>query len=197
MLRNKFQWNFNQFSSIFIQENTLENVVCEMASILSQPLCVKLNPLEPNTTKQQVNRMRPEQNGHKFADNILKWKLIEWKILYFDYNSMLVQRIAWCHQAANHYPSQCLFPISDCISGIRQQAITYISVGQDPYGLIGLWFPSQRAINVESSSMLRHLNDLFKFLVLSLWQGNPPVTGGFPSQRASNVESISMPCADL
>ena len=31
--RNKFQWNFNRNSNIFIIENALENVVCEMASI--------------------------------------------------------------------------------------------------------------------------------------------------------------------
>ena len=35
-LRNKLEWNFNQNSSIFIQENTFENVVCEMAAILSR-----------------------------------------------------------------------------------------------------------------------------------------------------------------
>ena len=39
-LRNKLQWNFNRNSNIFIQENALENVVCEMASILSLPQCV-------------------------------------------------------------------------------------------------------------------------------------------------------------
>ena len=39
-LRNKLQWNINRNSYIFIQENALENVVCEMASILSRPQCV-------------------------------------------------------------------------------------------------------------------------------------------------------------
>ena len=39
-LMNKLQWNFNRYSSIFIQENGFENVVCEMASILSRPQCV-------------------------------------------------------------------------------------------------------------------------------------------------------------
>ena len=34
--RNKLQWNFNQNSIFFIQENTFENVVCEMAAILSR-----------------------------------------------------------------------------------------------------------------------------------------------------------------
>ena len=39
--RNKLLWNFNQNTKIFIQENSFENVVCEMASILSRPQCVK------------------------------------------------------------------------------------------------------------------------------------------------------------
>ena len=41
-LRNKLQWNIKQNSDIFIQENAFENVVCEMAAILSQPQCVKV-----------------------------------------------------------------------------------------------------------------------------------------------------------
>ena len=39
-LRNKLQWNFNQNSNTFIQENALESVVWEMASISSWPQCV-------------------------------------------------------------------------------------------------------------------------------------------------------------
>ena len=39
-LENKLQWNFNQNSNIFIQENALENVICVMAFILSRPQCV-------------------------------------------------------------------------------------------------------------------------------------------------------------
>ena len=43
VMRNKLQWNFSWNSNIFIQENALENVVCEMASILSRPQCVKMS----------------------------------------------------------------------------------------------------------------------------------------------------------
>ena len=39
-LINKFQWNVIRNSNIFIQENALQNVVCEMASILFMPQCV-------------------------------------------------------------------------------------------------------------------------------------------------------------
>ena len=38
---NKLQWNFNQNSYIFIQGNTLENIVCKMALIFSHPQCIK------------------------------------------------------------------------------------------------------------------------------------------------------------
>ena len=38
----KLQWNFNRNWNIFIQEKALENVVCEMASILSRPQCVTM-----------------------------------------------------------------------------------------------------------------------------------------------------------
>ena len=50
-LRNKLQWNFNQYSNIFIQENAFENVVCEMASILSRLQCVKADNLVSMKTR--------------------------------------------------------------------------------------------------------------------------------------------------
>ena len=40
-LRNKFQWNFNQISYIFINEIAFDNVISEMTVILSSPQCVK------------------------------------------------------------------------------------------------------------------------------------------------------------
>ena len=41
-LGNKVQWKCDRNSYIFIQENALENVVWEMASILSRPQCLKV-----------------------------------------------------------------------------------------------------------------------------------------------------------
>ena len=35
-LKNKFQWNSNQNTKLFIHENASENIVCEMAAILSR-----------------------------------------------------------------------------------------------------------------------------------------------------------------
>ena len=41
---NKFQWNLNRNSYLFIQENAFKDVVCEKAAILSRPQCVKREP---------------------------------------------------------------------------------------------------------------------------------------------------------
>ena len=35
-LKNKLQWNFNQYTKLFIHEKASENIVCEMAAILSR-----------------------------------------------------------------------------------------------------------------------------------------------------------------
>ena len=35
-LGNKLQWNFNQNTRLFIHENASENIICEMAAILSR-----------------------------------------------------------------------------------------------------------------------------------------------------------------
>ena len=40
-LRNTLQWNLNKNTQFFIHENSLENVVCEMAAILSRGRWVK------------------------------------------------------------------------------------------------------------------------------------------------------------
>ena len=50
-LRNKHQWNLKRNSCIFIPENAFENGVCEMASILFRPQCVKLVDGKPSMTQ--------------------------------------------------------------------------------------------------------------------------------------------------
>ena len=42
-LRNKFQWNFDRNSKIFIEQNSIENVIREMVVSLSRPHCVKVS----------------------------------------------------------------------------------------------------------------------------------------------------------
>ena len=53
-LRNKFQWNCNRNSNIFIQEIALESVVCKMATIFSRPQCVKIIPTGEHTAVELV-----------------------------------------------------------------------------------------------------------------------------------------------
>ena len=38
---DEFQWNFNQNTTLFTEENDFENVVCETAAILSRPQYVE------------------------------------------------------------------------------------------------------------------------------------------------------------
>ena len=42
-LGNKFQWNFNQNTTFFIEENGFEYVVWKLTAILSRPQCVNNN----------------------------------------------------------------------------------------------------------------------------------------------------------
>ena len=49
---NTIQWNLKRNSSVFIEENAREHVVCEKAAILSQPQCV-------NSEKTSLPMTRP------------------------------------------------------------------------------------------------------------------------------------------
>ena len=55
-LRNKFQWNFNQNTEIFIHENASENIICKMSAILSRGRWV-------NTTTNATRNMNPIDHG--------------------------------------------------------------------------------------------------------------------------------------
>ena len=55
--RNKFQWNFNQNTTIFIKENAFENVVCKVSTIFTRPQCLKTIDGIPNQhiTKHELS----------------------------------------------------------------------------------------------------------------------------------------------
>ena len=59
-LGNKHQWNFNRNSNIFIEENTFENVVCEMLFISSRPQCVKTRRYPPPIRRQAIIWTNPK-----------------------------------------------------------------------------------------------------------------------------------------
>ena len=54
-VRNKLQWNFHRNSNIFIQENAFENLVRNMAAILSRPRCVKGKGLATQEPEHQLS----------------------------------------------------------------------------------------------------------------------------------------------
>ena len=102
-LGNKLQWNFNRSSNIFIQENAFENVVCEKASILFWPQCVKvglMNKLMADHTimtywfklasktviKTGYRLVAPWTEWPPFRRWYFQMLFCEWKVLYFDRN---------------------------------------------------------------------------------------------------------------
>ena len=57
-LGNKLKWNLNRNLYIFIKENALENVVCEMSSILSRPQCVNASDLFSSYLCDRLQRVK-------------------------------------------------------------------------------------------------------------------------------------------
>ena len=57
-LRNNLQSNYIQNSNIFIQENSVEIVICEIAAILSRPQCVKPNQSISQSINQYIFHYR-------------------------------------------------------------------------------------------------------------------------------------------
>ena len=105
-LRNKLQWNFNQNSNIFIQENAFESVSWEMAAILSWSQCV--NSLAPGKFEWNfwyiILQIISVIDGWGISCELaLRWMSLS----LTDDKSTLVQVMAWCRQAASHYLSQC------------------------------------------------------------------------------------------
>ena len=65
-LKSRIQWNFNLYLNIFIQEKAFENVVCEMAAILSRP---QTKPLPEPVLACQVTHY--EQISMKFETKLV------------------------------------------------------------------------------------------------------------------------------
>ena len=90
----------------FIEENVYENVVCNMAAILSRCQCVKYPCNQQgwywlykcitcfSSFRLNFNTLRPEQNGHHFADDIFMTE--NYCIL------ITVSLIAWTHDDPAH-----------------------------------------------------------------------------------------------
>ena len=55
---SKLQWNFNQNSNIFIQENVFESFVGEMAVIFSRPQFVNLYRSIPYPLMHDISRAK-------------------------------------------------------------------------------------------------------------------------------------------
>ena len=151
-LRNKLQWNFNLNSNIFIQENALQNVVWEMASIfLFRPQCVDICITQP----QWVKLFKPL---HELP--------IVTQCIFMHYHVFVlrsgsnkwdgIQALRWRHNGrdsiSNHQPHDCLLNLLfRCRSKKTSKlCVSGLCVGNSP----GTGeFPAQMASNVENVSI--------------------------------------------
>ena len=58
-LRKKRQWNFNRNIKLFIHENASENIVCEMAAILSRGRLVLISPEKKFSLVDRISSEKP------------------------------------------------------------------------------------------------------------------------------------------
>ena len=97
-LTNKLQWNFNRNSSIFIQENGIENVVWKMVAILSCPQCVNPSGASPisirdpnfmiNMLTYATNRL---SNNYKIDMFSSKFHMLSWFLITFCWPDDIIQ----------------------------------------------------------------------------------------------------------
>ena len=77
IIRNKLQWNCNRNSNIFIQDNAFENIVCEMAAILSRPHCVNMQEEIDDYTAQK-HRMENQFRRIEFPCRLSQLRIQSW-----------------------------------------------------------------------------------------------------------------------
>ena len=80
---NKFQWNFNQNTTVFLEENWFENVVCEMAFKSSRlKSIIILIPKRCWNVRRDHFCMRPYNARRRYVSDWLgaytKWSLRTW-----------------------------------------------------------------------------------------------------------------------
>ena len=98
-LRNKLQWNVNQNTKLFIHENVSENVVCEMAAILSRKMSLmwcrsmfnrRIEPLALNVIFWYTGsfHLKHEYQGH--WNNVIIHTNVSFLKVYFLFVAQLV-----------------------------------------------------------------------------------------------------------
>ena len=99
VLRNKFQWNFiltTKNTKLFINEHASENIVCEMAAILSRGRWVEfcmaqwLTFCSARPTSLAINPLWPSEVMYRYRSGTASTKII-----------------AFCLTAPSHYLNQC------------------------------------------------------------------------------------------
>ena len=164
-LRNKLQWKFHRNSNIFIEENALENVVCKMASILSQTqsvdnkmttvslmkyifLCVKCCNFDLNFTEHSPRG--PVNNKPVKVDSVCLFHDWKWSFIINFYDRSLITRNHdhWLIAHLTHWgrvthicvSKLSIFGSDNGLSPGRRQAIIWTNAGILLIGTLGTNF---------------------------------------------------------
>ena len=180
-LRSNFLWNSNRNTTLFIDENASDNVVCEMADILSRGKWVNQDSsgviiihLHCNTTAFSpllhkcmcvCRRVGFFINIHVIIDQLHRVKMVANDSLY----EISVNNLLWIQERSR---------ISDTLRW-RHNELDGVSDHQSHDCLLNRLFGRRS----KKTSKLR---------VTGLCAGNSPETGEFPAQMASNAENVSI-----
>ena len=113
---NKLQWNFNQNTKLFIEENASHNIVCEMATILSKGRWV--NTMVADYLVMQGTRAST-WHGTGLAWNIplSLWEVLIWhvKSLYTRKTRIFFFFLTLTHTPHSHFYGVVLGTIADVL----------------------------------------------------------------------------------
>ena len=183
---NKLQWNLLRKAKLFIQENSFENVVCKMTAILLKPHHVKpanwsmeFAPLTVGSlvpcvaawvfSRQDINTLRPDQNGRHFPDDIFKciflnenvWISINITLKFVPSGPInnipaLVQITAWCQSGNKALSEPMLVSLLKHICVTQPQCVNKVWLG-DTHSIRDFchhWFMINRACRLFNTRTL-------------------------------------------
>ena len=162
---NKFYWNFNQGTVIFIKENESENISSKILSLLSRSPCAKRCSIVNLPHHLKIfSRLGKTPVGSKSLSQVVSATKMPYKFigchvvesggLFGCYMYHIITQ--WRHNEHDGVSNHC---VSDSLL---------------------------------NNLFRRWSKNTSKLCVTGPCEGNPPVISGFPSQMASNAENVSI-----
>ena len=119
-LRNKIQWNFHQNTKLFIHKNASENIVCEMAAIVSRG---------DELIKVHLNTMQSQHKSATYVSGILLSSH-----LISMYKLLIGGQILFHYSYANKHHSTSNVQQLDCSFGLTTQKTSKLCITDPLWG---------------------------------------------------------------